>query len=45
MSSEVYYASKERFEEVIQALFKSNKFNVVVVVREKKINRRVLNNR
>ena len=45
MPSEAYYASKERFEEVIQALSKSNKSNVAVVAREKEISRRVLNNR
>ena len=45
MSSEAYYASKERFEEVIQALSKSNKPNVAVVARKKEISWRVLNNR
>ena len=45
MPSEAYYASEERFEKVIQALFKSNKSNVAAVAREKGINRRALNNR
>ena len=45
MPSEAYYASEERFEEVIQALFKSNKFNVAAVARKKEINRRIFNNR
>ena len=45
MPSEAYYASEERFEEVIQALSKSNKPNVAAVAREKEVSRRVLNNR
>ena len=45
MPSEAYYASKERFEKVIQTLSKSNKLNVAAVAREKGINRRVFNNR
>ena len=45
MPSEAYYASEERFEEAIQALSKSNKLNVAAVAREKRINRKTLNNR
>ena len=45
MFSEAYYASKKRFEEIIQTLFKSNKLNVIAVVRKKKINWKAFNNR
>ena len=37
MFSKAYYASKKRFEEVIQALFKNNNLNVVVVTRKKRL--------